>query len=295
MAVRAEAMSGSPSTNPRIANHLVVRSVGAVFAVSLVIVGLGGALVWQNNRGIVPAVLSMALASGIGLTLGLGSRHMLRGGSLGLRIAAAWAAVIVGLILMGMITRGEAGLAFHDSRRPLPDGYGLLQVALGSLSALLALTAWSGGRLGNRTRAASSRIGAAGASRSPALTSAPAPTDVGITQPNRARRRPVRSETRPPPARPVRVPRRRTVNEGPTKEPRLPTMPRLGAWAKRVLPWRRRRIQLLGSEAHRCPYCLDPVERNDARGVVVCPVCHTRHHADCWAVTGMCQVPHYHR
>jgi hypothetical protein len=21
-------------------------------------------------------------------------------------------------------------------------------------------------------------------------------------------------------------------------------------------------------------------------------VCHTRHHADCWSVTGVCQVPH---
>jgi len=295
MAVRAEAVSSSPSTNPRIANRLVLRSVGAVFAVSLVIVGLGGALVWQNNRGIVPAVLSMALASGIGLTLGLGSRHMLRGGSLGLRISAAWAAVIVGLILMGMVTRGDAGLAFHDSRRPLPDRYGLLQVALGSLSALLALTAWSGGRVGNRSRAVHSRIGAAGASRSAAMTGVPAPTDAGITQPNRARRRPVHSETRPQPARPVRESMRRTVNERPTKDSRVPTMPRLGAWAKRVIPWRRRRVQLVGNEAHRCPYCLDPVERNDARGVVVCPVCHTRHHADCWAVTGMCQVPHYHR
>jgi hypothetical protein len=26
--------------------------------------------------------------------------------------------------------------------------------------------------------------------------------------------------------------------------------------------------------------------------VKVCPVCKTRHHADCWSVTGTCQVPH---
>lgn len=42
----------------------------------------------------------------------------------------------------------------------------------------------------------------------------------------------------------------------------------------------------------RCPYCLDVVKRNDPRGVKVCEVCRTPHHADCWAITGKCQVPH---
>jgi hypothetical protein len=28
--------------------------------------------------------------------------------------------------------------------------------------------------------------------------------------------------------------------------------------------------------------------------VKVCPICHTHHHADCWEVTGTCQVPHMH-
>jgi hypothetical protein len=28
--------------------------------------------------------------------------------------------------------------------------------------------------------------------------------------------------------------------------------------------------------------------------VVTCPICKTRHHKDCWDITGMCQVPHYH-
>lgn len=42
----------------------------------------------------------------------------------------------------------------------------------------------------------------------------------------------------------------------------------------------------------RCPYCFDIVKRNDPRGVKVCEVCGTPHHADCWAVTGKCQVPH---
>lgn len=42
----------------------------------------------------------------------------------------------------------------------------------------------------------------------------------------------------------------------------------------------------------RCPYCFDVVKRNDPRGVHICKVCGTPHHADCWAITGKCQVPH---
>jgi ribosomal protein L37AE/L43A len=45
-------------------------------------------------------------------------------------------------------------------------------------------------------------------------------------------------------------------------------------------------------EAHRCPYCLEEVKQNDPRGVKRCEVCNTLHHADCWNVTGTCQVPH---
>jgi hypothetical protein len=51
-------------------------------------------------------------------------------------------------------------------------------------------------------------------------------------------------------------------------------------------------IQFAVVEEHRCPYCLDSVTRNDPRGVKECEVCHTLHHADCWAITGVCQVPH---
>jgi hypothetical protein len=53
-------------------------------------------------------------------------------------------------------------------------------------------------------------------------------------------------------------------------------------------------IRLIGDVEQRCPYCLELVEKNDPRGVKICPICHTYHHADCWNVTGMCQVPHQH-
>jgi hypothetical protein len=50
--------------------------------------------------------------------------------------------------------------------------------------------------------------------------------------------------------------------------------------------------RVVGVVEDRCPYCLDIIKRQDPRGVKICDVCHTPHHADCWAITGKCQVPH---
>ncbi|MFC1878290.1 hypothetical protein ACFLZW_00105 [Chloroflexota bacterium] len=54
-------------------------------------------------------------------------------------------------------------------------------------------------------------------------------------------------------------------------------------------------IHLLEEIDYRCPFCLDVVEKNDKRGVKVCKICNTRHHTDCWDVTGTCQVPHHYK
>jgi len=51
-------------------------------------------------------------------------------------------------------------------------------------------------------------------------------------------------------------------------------------------------VKLMGEEDHVCPYCLEEVAKNDSRGMVVCPECHTWHHQDCWDVTGACGVAH---
>ena len=54
----------------------------------------------------------------------------------------------------------------------------------------------------------------------------------------------------------------------------------------------KKEIKFIGVEEHICPYCLDPVEDHDPRGVKICPICKTHHHADCWGITGACQIPH---
>ncbi len=62
----------------------------------------------------------------------------------------------------------------------------------------------------------------------------------------------------------------------------------------RFLGLQHSQVQLSKEVENRCPFCLEVVEENDPRGIVICPVCHTHHHADCWEVTGTCQVPHKH-
>jgi ribosomal protein L37AE/L43A len=77
-----------------------------------------------------------------------------------------------------------------------------------------------------------------------------------------------------------------------SKKPKIKTPAR----SHMVVPSRQRRkeehVHLAGVVEHRCPYCLEVVEKKDPRGVRACPICGTHHHADCWAVTGTCQVPH---
>ena len=52
-------------------------------------------------------------------------------------------------------------------------------------------------------------------------------------------------------------------------------------------------VKVTGLSEERCPYCLDVIEKKDPRGIVVCEICGSPHHADCWeAAGGMCQVPH---
>ncbi len=51
-------------------------------------------------------------------------------------------------------------------------------------------------------------------------------------------------------------------------------------------------LRVLSHVEDRCPYCFDKVKRNDPRGVHICEVCGTPHHADCWAIANKCQMPH---
>ncbi len=94
--------------------------------------------------------------------------------------------------------------------------------------------------------------------------------------------------TRPP--EPTSTPRR-TRSAAPRRRARM-VKPRHAAVVSRNNGHNGDSLKLTGVVEDRCPYCLDVVKKNDPRGVHKCEVCGTPHHADCWAITGKCQVPH---
>lgn len=298
MSVRVEAMHNPARAERREVGWTVFHKLATIFLVGLV-GGVGFSFVGLANRTIAPGVFGWAASSGLGLASGFTSRRALRGHTVALRLLAAVAAVIVSMLFVGWISGGDAGLAIPHPSQSTTDWNALLELTLAAGSAGLALAAWSGGRV-----------------RTPIGTARPVPESTDGAQEQAIRR------TSPAPTGSVSI-ALPGARPGPVTGFVSRTGVRLRGFAQRVQDWidirpgpwlqdhlpkwnlssrlsvgraiRPGRVRLLGVEEHRCPYCLDVVERHDARGVVTCKVCHTRHHADCWAVAGMCQVPHDHR
>lgn len=288
--------------DPRPRSHAsLLQRLGLVLMIAvLAAASLAG--VYLANRTIVPAVLSVAAVIGVGLISGFAARCVLRPHTGLLRLAAALATLAIGLLILGAMTRGSAGLSPASLWQTTPDWIGLARLATGAITALLALRAWSA-----HTR--------------------PAPGTAGATTPQSAETRPplwqrpiIRMQAWSDHARiqwkesslfrwldrtKVRVSTRRTQEDAPARERRAAlsvAAPRQDQergwnrlrWPAVQLPWSRNRMGLkfTSTTEHKCPYCLQTIEPRDR--VVTCKTCHTPHHADCWAITGVCQIPHSH-
>ncbi len=375
----------------------------------------GFACVFLVNRTVLPSVLQFVAAAGLGLVAGFGSRLALPGRTALARGLVALAGLTLGLLLLGVITWGHAGLGPFGLSSAGPDWRGLGQLAAAASAAWLTLRAWqpraaepaappgpSVDRPAKRSPAwsrgfsrtqpqAAEPAGSPGpsvdrpANRSTAWSrgSAKRPRGVSRTRlkarlqesymhlesalgqgallqrplawiqavrlrasgrwqaPDLRRRadwlrrqlsllaarasqavrrtavrlRPARPVAHPVQIRPPAAPpqpearswrgelragwsaltRRVALEAGAIRSGRRSWPPlRVPQSPRRPNRSRRAAIRLIGKADDFCPYCLERVEPNDSRGVVTCPVCHTRHHADCWAVTGACQVPHQH-
>jgi len=299
MSARMEALHTPARTEKPAVNSMLFRNLAIVF-----LVGTLGAVAFAflglANRTILPEAFEWATAAAVGVLCGFSSRRALRQRTGVLRIMASLGALIVGLIFMGWVSGGDAGMVLRERGGEMPNWNALFQLGLGATSAVLALRAWK---------------------RNGARAQTVPPVPVPASSPASARRSAQRTSSAEviPASRSlitesVRIWQttwgraRATVANlaqrvGGLRHARLTDRSRfhLPAWhlpgrLVRSHPVRHaHRVRLIGAEEHRCPYCLDVVERHDARGVVVCKVCHTRHHADCWAVAGTCQVPHYNR
>lgn len=254
---------------------------------STILVAIGFGFLRRANQMLLPAALDFATAAAIGITAGLLTRQSLKGRSGLLHALVAVAATISALIILGLVTWGQAGIKMLILR-PDTDWNAMGQLLVGASSALLALRAWR--------------------ATVEALPLPPAPPERFVPRPR----------TQPVPT-PSRQSRPRIAPPAPRVSARAQASSRLPRWTPPHIalpqfnfrnpfrqialphfnvrnPFQSRdsAIKVTGVTEQRCPYCLDLIMSNDPRGVHLCPICHTPHHGDCWALTGVCQVPHYH-
>lgn len=192
-----------------------------------------------------------------GLVAGTSARLVFRRQIRLLQFAAGVATLLGGQMLLGLLTGWQIGVGPLEVGRRSVDWVGLGQLFLGTGITMLALQAWH--------REAAAPLPA------PERRSGKSPSTSRPRVQKRARGRAAHADPSVPPASAQEAPR--------SKQKRSSR--------------RRTQVQLSSEVEYRCPYCLELIETDDPRGTVECKVCHTLHHADCWAITGACQVPHY--
>jgi len=276
-----------------------------VFLLLLVVTASAlGLVLLSRQRSSVPPVLFNILAdASLGLLAGLAARFVLRDRSSFIQGLASAATSIVGLGILGYFTSWKSGIgpfqaglvtlhwldALHiPLRLPLQFGRSgmdvldLVHIVIAADTSWIALRVWKQGpRLSGQGASSTPRVRRPLRSRGTQAVVVPAspvpslPAQVVPSPSPRIRRR--RGNGRPLISKPA-----------PAIRPMRAAKPRRASSSRRA----QSAVHLAVTEQHRCPYCLEPVNRNDARGTVECQVCHTLHHKDCWDITGSCQVPH---
>ena len=321
MALRTAIMSRMDAPDLRESDSALRKTVLLLLLMSASALGI--AILFRQTAALPLLLTTFFTDVSLGLVAGFGTRFVLRKQELFFRSLVATLLALFGMVLIGYVTHwvlGVGPIAFDGKvlsqlrkisfERNLFDQISSLKIhwgallnfskldwadpvhmAISLLMAGLSLEAWS---------------------RTPAPAAEPVEVAPLMTQaaaaPVRRRRRTATTSSANGRAR-IHLPESWLARLRPATTPQPPrtrsngrSRPSVATEAKIVKepvvrPKRRRsrrkpKIQFAVLEEHRCPYCLDIVTRTDPRGVKECEVCHTLHHADCWAITGICQVPH---
>lgn len=252
-------------------------------------------------------LLKYVIVVAVGLIAGFSARRFLKGHTQILKLLTATLSAALSLMVLYTLSGGFLGINLFFGLNKTPDWHGLIQFVFAAFSAWLVLQAFrtvpgmeaspvpapppqissslsrpgikqwlpklkfaSGKKISQKTSKVvleKEKPLSAGKSNSrkgaPSLAIVKSPT-----------------KTSPPPKLVV----------APVLKPEIkkPARPK----TKRVKKKPPKEIKFIGVQEHNCPYCLDPVQTHDPRGVKICSVCKTHHHADCWGITGACQIPH---
>ncbi len=306
MMMKADAMSSSyESERTGEAWHLLRK----VFLLLLVVTAtaLGLVLLYRQKTGVPPVLFNLLADASLGLLVGFTARLALRDRHMLIQGLASAAVTIIGLAILGYFTGwtsgigpfqvGFVGVHWLDAQHihlslPLEfrgtgmDLLDLVHVAIAMDLSWIALRVWKQSPQASSRPALPAprphRPARARSTYTPAVAAVPAAKVPGPA--------PVRAPASSGSGLRSRIKRHR--GERLASRPTA-TIHGLRAKAKRSnLRQSHPVVRLAVHEEHRCPYCLEPVKRNDPRGTVECQICHTLHHKDCWDITGNCQVPH---
>ena|GEM_PF-608162 len=331
MAMRAATMNPMSSADaPHIVRESESLFRKLVLLLLLISAAVLWIVIWFKQETSFPLLLSTFFVdASLGLIAGFGSRLFLRNQEMFAQYFVAVMIAVIGMFMIGSLTDWVLGVGpihleekFAEQVREIRFGSDLgsqirslrlgsrvlfdfsamdwadpVHLAVSLLMVVLSLQAW------RQTAAVAQPIEV---EPLPVVASPPAPVTRTRSRGGRrssssanGRARVKRSESSssssnhvspnlsPPPRVRSNHGARSTVRSG-VKKIKEPTVrPK-----KKRMSRRKPKIQFALVEEHRCPYCLDAVAHNDPRGVKECEVCHTLHHADCWSITGVCQVPH---
>lgn len=251
-------------------------------------------------------LLKFLLVGIVGVLAGFTARRILIDRARPLKIFTALVSVVVSLIVLSLISGGFVGIDIFGAPKYMPDWAGIFQFALAALGAWLALLAAhsprtaiparlaSGVQTGNRPREAPRLKSRFPRISFPSIRPIIARVSAAVST---ARDRIIPDKTnalkvRPPAAKTPPPAKKRASNKPAPARLTLPAKKEAALVPKKQRKRPGKRIKFDSKIEHTCPYCLEPVKAHDSRGVKICPVCKTHHHADCWGITGACQIPH---
>ncbi len=242
-------------------------------------------------------LLKYSLVLVVGFLAGFSARRILAQNTWTLKLLAALLSAVLSLAVLSFLSGGFLGINLFFGSNKTPDWDGLIQLALASLAALLVITAFrTSPAVGNTpTPAPAGRPQKSTRESKPALIQWPLKFNFpAVKKTSQKSSGSAVTKKAPPPLAIQKTPKKGSslpkvsVAAAPTPKIKKPARTK----KKRTKKKASKEIKFLGDFEHNCPYCLDPVETHDPRGVKICPICKTHHHKDCWGITGACQIPH---
>ena len=305
MATRALTMSNSVPS--------VKRPGGFTLRLIALLMFVAGITLWaymtyQTQRVTSKPIMTVFMTVMMALAAGLGARFLFYARNWFVRLITGWSSLILGLFLLGYITNWKMGFGPVEFWRKNFDWMEMAHLGGGMAIVLFALMVWWHGpaaqpapyQPSRRRRSSTKRPAEHSYERPrerPVEREYPQPRQASPRTTSQAASSSAFPSRRSQPQRPLRLKVATPARAMTRSTPRDKVV--VGRLTKKVRSSRLRKLfqrtpelQISVYEEHRCPFCLEDVKRNDPRGVKECSVCHTLHHADCWDITGMCQVPH---